>query len=56
MGDSDRKTCDRCEAEYNPYVGDRFWSGTYTITVDGESQTVETLCDDCHREVVRESD
>jgi len=47
-------TCDRCGAVYNPYLGDRFWSGKWTETAgDGTTATYETLCDDCHRTVVR---
>lgn len=47
-------TCDRCGRVYNPFIGDRFWSGEFNETApDGITATYETLCDDCHRDVVR---
>jgi hypothetical protein len=49
-------SCDHCGKVYNPYIGHRFWSGTYHVTVDGEQVTYETLCDQHHRELVREAD
>lgn len=46
--------CDRCGRVYNKYLGDRFWSGSYTeYADDGTSAVYEFLCDDCHREVAR---
>jgi hypothetical protein len=41
--------CDRCGKLYNEFLGDRFWSGEFS---EGES-VYETLCDSCHRIVVR---
>lgn len=47
-------TCDRCGKVYNPYVGDRFWSGTFVEdSPDGGRSEYGTLCDNCHRDVVR---
>lgn len=46
--------CDRCGRVYNPYHGDRFWSGSWAETAPDETRAeYETLCDDCHRDVVR---
>ena len=59
-GENDKMSqeCDHpdCDKVYNPYVGDRFWSGTYHVTVNGESREFDTLCDKHHRELVREAD
>lgn len=42
--------CEVCGKVYNRFLGDRFWSGTYE-TPEGRK---ETLCDNCHRTLVRE--
>jgi hypothetical protein len=47
-------TCDRCGLVYNRFLGMRFWSGEYVEVVDGVHKVYLTLCDDCHRDVVRE--
>jgi len=47
-------TCDRCGDVYNEYTDDRFWSGSWTEEApDGTVAEHQTLCDDCHRDVVR---
>ena len=47
-------TCDRCQKSRSPYERDRFWSGNYTEQLnDGTVEHYETLCDDCHRDIVR---
>ena len=48
----DQATCDSCGKVYNPYLGQRFWSGCWTIA----GEVFETLCDNCHRELVRTRD
>lgn len=46
--------CDRCGRVHNPFLGERFWSGQFTeVAPDGTAAEYETLCDDCHRSVVR---
>jgi len=51
---ADETKCERCGRVYNPYLGDRFWSGSFTERVpDGTVSNYHTLCDDCHRDVVR---
>lgn len=45
---SDTK-CDECGKVYNEYLGDRFWSGSWIV----DGRVFNTLCDDCHRELVR---
>lgn len=48
--------CDRCGKVFNPYLGDRFWSGTWMVDADdGSVDIYNTLCNDCHRTVVRGS-
>lgn len=43
--------CDVCGEEHNPYLANqRFWTGDYGI-IDGIR--VRTLCDDCHRRLIR---
>lgn len=54
-------SCDHCGRVYNPYIGDRFWSAlSYQCTAPDECQTGggehTTLCDDCHRNLIREAD
>jgi hypothetical protein len=47
--------CDRCKDSYSPFEGVRFWSGYWTERQQGEHEEYSTLCDDCHRELVREN-
>lgn len=47
-------TCDACGKSYDRFREDRFWHGTWRRTVDGESRVLRDLCDDCHRDLVRE--
>lgn len=50
-----KSNCDRCGKVYNEYLGDRFWSGDFEWEApDGAVERGDTLCDDCHRDVVRE--
>lgn len=47
-------SCDRYGRVYNAYLGDRYWSGTFTeLAPDGTLAEYSTLCDSCHRQVVR---
>lgn len=46
-------TCDRCGDTYGPLDEMRFRAGTWTETADGTTATYETLCEDCHRDLVR---
>lgn len=52
-------SCDHCGKVYNPMWGDRFWSGSWACsapdTCEGGGGVHETLCNDCHRTLVRES-
>lgn len=54
-------SCQHCGRVYNPYIGDRFWSGGDYPCDDAEACETDggihdTVCDDCHRELVREAD
>lgn len=42
--------CDACGKVFNPYLGDRFWSGNWVIN----GRPMNTLCDSCHRDHIRE--
>lgn len=55
MGKDPDVVCDHCGKVYNEYIGDRFWSGSYEVEVAGETRHYETLCDQHHRELVREA-
>lgn len=47
-------TCDRCGLTRHPLEDYRFWSGAFVEEhADGSTETHETLCNDCHRVVVR---
>jgi hypothetical protein len=48
-------TCPRCETVYHDYLDDeRFRSGAFSEDLpDGTTVTYDTLCEDCHRDVVR---
>ncbi|UTF55959.1 hypothetical protein [Natronosalvus rutilus] len=43
--------CDACGKVYNQFLGDRFWAGRYDVP--GYDETLETLCDKCHRKLIR---
>lgn len=46
------RTCPRCR--FTDHFGDtRFWSGNYVEVTDDGEREYELLCDDCHRDVVR---
>lgn len=46
--------CDRCGVTRHPAENYRFWAGPFEEELeDGSVDLHETLCDDCHREVVR---
>jgi hypothetical protein len=47
--------CDRCKNSYSPLDRMRFWSGHWTERVGGEYKEYDTLCNDCHRQLVREN-
>jgi hypothetical protein len=47
-------TCDRCQKTRSIYEGARFRSGSFTEELDdGTVEHYETLCEGCHRDVVR---
>jgi hypothetical protein len=50
--------CGHCGKVYNPYIGDRFWSGHFPCTRASECKNDgglhDTLCNSCHRQMVRE--
>lgn len=49
--------CDRCKEEFGPLDDMRFRAGRFSETLpDGTVRRYEHLCEDCHREVVRERD
>lgn len=43
--------CDGCGKVYNRYLKDRFWFGVWFIN----GTIMNTLCNDCHRDHIRES-
>jgi hypothetical protein len=45
--------CDRCGDERDALANERFWSGRWTERVSDGVKTHETLCDDCHSDLVR---
>jgi hypothetical protein len=47
--------CDRCKESYSRFEGVRFWSGNWTERTDGGREEYRTLCDDCHRALVRQN-
>lgn len=54
--DNGETVCEYCGRVYNQWLGDRFWSGSWTVTADdGTSVTYNILCDGCHRDLVRSS-
>ncbi|WP_165874968.1 hypothetical protein [Natrarchaeobius oligotrophus] len=54
--DESETTCGYCGKVYNPYIRDRFWSGTFVVPDDdGGTKTVDTLCNEHHRQFVREA-
>lgn len=54
LTDGGHGACDRCQKVYNPFLGDRFWSGEYHETLsDGTTVKYTLLCNGCHRDVVR---
>jgi hypothetical protein len=54
-GEKRMPTCDRCGFTRSRFEGGRFWSGNWTERQQSGRETYRTLCDDCHREVVREN-
>ena len=47
--------CDRCEESYSKYEGVRFWSGHWAERTSEGWKEYDTLCNDCHRALVREN-
>lgn len=45
--------CDACGKEEDPFREDRFWCGTWKRKIDGVVRELRTLCNDCHRDLVR---
>lgn len=48
-------TCPGCQRTFHRMFDNiRDWSGAFQIPDDTGTKTVNTLCDDCHREFIRE--